>query len=204
MKIPFGSRVDILREKGSWYEIAAGAGETGWIPRRDVLSDSQLALSSRQPGAAVWKTARCFIGTPYFWGGLSPYARNYKSAVTGVDCSGLTHLSYRAAGIGIPRDSHEQWMRSRKLRRAELQRGDLVFLANAAKPEKVVHVMMYAGGEFLIEGPGTGLKVRRVTFKKKLGRRLARIDYGDQVGEKIVYFGRPVLSSEQDSEGKGK
>ena len=29
-------------------------------------------------------------------------------------------------------------------------------------------------------------------FKKKLGRRLERIESGDTVGEKVVYFGRPI------------
>ena len=44
-------------------------------------------------------TARNYIGTPYRFGG------NNKS---GIDCSGLIHNSYAAAGIKIPRTAKEQ------------------------------------------------------------------------------------------------
>lgn len=192
MRAAFGSLVDVTAQKGSWYEILHQGGRRAWIRKRDVkLTDASAARESPL-GANVWKYARSFLGVPYYWGGLSPYDPNYSSAVTGVDCSGLTHLCYRAAGRTIPRDSHEQWMKSTPLRRAQLRRGDLVFLANAEKPDKVVHVAMYVGGEFMIEGPGTGLKVRRVTFKKKLGMRLAQIESGAAIGSKVVYFGRPT------------
>ncbi|MBI4180017.1 C40 family peptidase [bacterium] len=179
--IPMGSRLEILREGKNWFEVRFRDGKSAWIRRRDVVLRPP-DVSAYEVRIGVWKTARRWIGTPYYWGGLSPSS--------GIDCSGLTHLSYRMAGVTIPRDSHEQWMKSEKIRRDDLKRGDLVFLANAAKPDRVVHVMMYVGGEFLIEGPGTGTRVRRVTFKKKFGHRLRQIEWGTQVGEKIVYFGR--------------
>lgn len=195
VRIPLGSRVDILSEKNGWALVACPDGRRGWVSRKDILLDGGTTPASRQDlPTLVWKNIRQFLGVPYYWGGLSPYGKDYKNATTGVDCSGLVHLSYRAAGVAIPRDSHEQWMKSVPLKRSQLRRGDLVFLANADKPEKIVHVAMYVGGEFLIEGPGTGMKVRRVTFKKKLGRRLSGIESGDTVaeGKKIVYFGRPI------------
>lgn len=190
IRVPFGSFIKILNEKENWCEVSAPSGRA-WMRRRD------LAFESSPPAQAViqtrvWKNVRGFIGVPYYWGGLSPYHPKYKEAVTGVDCSGLTHLAYRAAGIEIPRDSHEQWMMSAPVKRADLKRGDLVFLANVEKPERVVHVAMYVGGDFLIEGPGTGLKVHRVTFRKKFGKRLGKMESGDTVGKKVVYFGRPV------------
>lgn len=189
LRIPFGSQIEILKADRCWYQVAYRGDQSAWIRRSDVRRLD--AGPPRSLGSMVWTHIRKFIGTPYYWGGLSPRGAHYKSSVTGIDCSGLVHLSYRAAGITIPRDSHEQWMMSRPVRRKDLRRGDLVFLANAANPQKVVHVMMYAGGEFLIEGPGTGLRVRRVTFKKKLGERLTGLESGDMVGPKVVYFGRP-------------
>src|SRR3990167_4619260 len=96
-----------------------------------------------------------FLRHLFSGGGLSPYGPDYRRAVTGVDCSGLAHVAYRAAGLSIPRDSHEQWMVSRAILRRDLRRGDLVFLANAKKPDRVVHVMIFAGGEYLIKSSGS-------------------------------------------------
>lgn len=194
--IPIGSLVRILREKSDRTEIVYRGGKSAWMSKRDIerLSAGPSDLPTENIlGAEVWTTARRFLGVPYYWGGMSMYQKNFRDAVTGVDCSGLTHLCYRAAGIRIPRDSHEQWMSASPVQRSSLRRGDLVFLANSEKPERVVHVMMYAGGEFLIEGPGTGQRVRRVTFKKKLGQRLSLTESGDTVGPKVVYFGRPAI-----------
>lgn len=191
IRVPFGSRIDVLSDPNlCWYRVRASGGSVGWMRVRDVRpawrNPPEYILRTD-----VWTHVRRFLGTPYYWGGLSAHAREYRTSFTGVDCSGLIHLAYRAAGVNLPRDSHEQWMTSAPVRRADLARGDLVFLANAAKPTKIVHVMMYVGGEFLIEGPGTGMNVRRVTFQKKLGQRLSRIESGDTVGPKVVYFGRP-------------
>ena len=191
MEIPFGSRIDVLSRKGNRVEIRYQDGRPAWMRASD-LEPFDRKDSPNTIAIKVWRNAKSFIGVPYYWGGLSAYGAACRTATTGVDCSGLTHLAYRVAGVAIPRDSHEQWMKSIPLTRSQLRRGDLVFLANAAKPDKVSHVAMYVGGEFLIEGPGTGLKVHRVTFKKKLGRRLAQIESGDTVGEKVVYFGRPI------------
>ena len=198
IRLPLGSVVTLQRRSGGAYETSGSDGRPARIDQKHIepISGSLTASIVR---LKVWRTARRLIGVPYYWGGLSPESAAGVGVVTGVDCSGMTHLAYRSAGIQIPRDSHEQWMMSDPLIRADLERGDLVFLANADRPEKVVHVMMYAGGEFLIEGPGTGLTVRRVTFKQKLGRRLASIDSGDRVGEKVVYFGRARLNSFRQS-----
>jgi cell wall-associated NlpC family hydrolase len=97
------------------------------------------------------------------------------------------NLAYRTAGVHIPRDAHEQHLRSR---RAEIaQPADLVFLSEAGNPEKIVHVMLYAGNDELIEGPGTGSPIRRISVAERLGRPLSELKPGDQVNGQSVTFG---------------
>src|SRR5690606_8345279 len=47
----------------------------------------------------IVQTARSYVGTPYKWGGTSR---------AGLDCSGLLVVSFRAAGLEIPRTSKDQ------------------------------------------------------------------------------------------------
>lgn len=47
----------------------------------------------------VVEYALMYYNTPYLWGGRSPY---------GIDCSGLSQMAYRLAGIDLPRDASAQ------------------------------------------------------------------------------------------------
>src|SRR5207245_10438548 len=47
------------------------------------------------------------------------------------DCSGLTMMAYRAAGIAIPRTSQQQWAAEPHVRAGQEQPGDLVFFVGS-------------------------------------------------------------------------
>jgi len=136
------------------------------------------------------ETAALFLGAPYMWGGLTPAgAPGTIKSPTGIDCSGLTYLSFRVHGVAIPRDSYEQWMKATPIRRAALQPADLVFSAKTIDPKKVVHVAFYTGDGQLIEAPQAGIPVRRISFKEKFGADLSQVESGQTVGDHVVYFG---------------
>ena len=136
---------------------------------------------------AILLSAEQFIGDPYFWGGRSPYTEAGPARVTGVDCSGLVNLAYRSAGIRIPRDAHEQFIRAREV--DTLQPADLIFLSEASNPSRIVHVMLYAGEGDVIEGPGTGLAVRRIALERRLRLPADAITPGASVDGQTVSFG---------------
>lgn len=84
-----------------------------------AIGDDQFDLSRLEPQRAdVVKAALAQIGTPYVYGGATPHRA--------LDCSGLTLVAHRAAGLSIPRVSTAQKAAARPLR-GQPKPGDLVF-----------------------------------------------------------------------------
>lgn len=97
-------------------------------------------------------TALSFLGIPYCWGGAS------RSC---VDCSGLTMLSWDAAGVYLPHYSGAQMADSTPVPTPAgdptefLEPGDLLFYG----PGGSDHVAMYIGNGEMIQAPYTGAVV---------------------------------------------
>ena len=82
------------------------------------------------------------LGTPYQWGASGPNR---------FDCSGLTSWVWRKAGVSLPHSSRAQYAGGRKVSRAEIQPGDLVFHGSP-----IHHVGIYIGNGNMISAPRTG------------------------------------------------
>ena len=97
--------------------------------------------------------ARAQLGKPYLWGGTGPDR---------FDCSGLTMMAYRSAGVSLPRTSRQQWYGGPHVRSMlDLEPGDLVFYAyDLRDPSTIHHMGMYLGGGLMVEAPYTGSVVR--------------------------------------------
>lgn len=190
MQVPMGTKLAPRQTEGLLWPLRLldGRQAVGWISRGDVrLLDELRRLPVEYQRQAVVRAAEQFLGDPYFWGGRSPHTSAALAGVTGVDCSGLVNLAYRSVGIDIPRDAHEQYLRARKI--AIPRPADLIFLSAPDDPEKVVHVMLYAGEGWLIEGPGTGLAVRRIEVVERLGVSVDELALGQRIGTQTLYLG---------------
>ncbi|MGB0525068.1 MAG: C40 family peptidase [Flammeovirgaceae bacterium] len=78
----------------------------------------------------VVQEANSYIGTPHRMGGLSK---------RGIDCSGLVLQSYKKININLPRSTRDQIHSGKRIKIANIQKGDLVFFTFPGG-RKVTHV----------------------------------------------------------------
>lgn len=202
-----GEPVLVKETAGGWARVEcpqqpefthsdAWEGYPGWIDASLLTDDlsREIALTpdprpEDELRRELLAQAARHIGSPYLWGGRSLHDKDNRAAVTGVDCSGLVNWSFRRLGRVVPRDAHEQFLRARRVEPAQLLPGDLIFLANRSRPERIVHVAFYAGDGKIIEAPQSGEAVRRGTILDRFGRELTGISNGESVGDRVIYFG---------------
>jgi NlpC/P60 family/Putative peptidoglycan binding domain len=112
-----------------------------------------VAYVSRGSAAAIAvRYALDQLGKPYQWGASGPNA---------YDCSGLTNMAYRSAGVTIPRVSRWQYEVGARIPLRALRAGDLVFYAsNPAVPATINHVGMYLGWGRLVEAANRSAPIR--------------------------------------------
>lgn len=89
--------------------------------------------------------ARHLLGVPYRWGGTSPRS--------GFDCSGFVRYVFEHFGIDLPHSSYAQFGSGRRVPRAALRPGDLVFFDGRG------HVGVYVGSGRFIHAPHSGTRV---------------------------------------------
>jgi cell wall-associated NlpC family hydrolase len=112
------------------------------MPR--VRHVSQASLVARKE-ARIVSFARRFLGVPYSYGGTSPRS--------GFDCSGFTRFVHGHFGITLPHFSGGQFAMGRRVARAGLKPGDLLFF------DGLGHVGLYLGAGRFIHAPHTGTRV---------------------------------------------
>ena len=169
-----GTRARVLDRESGWYKLRFPKGTVAWV-RGDFLNPSHSAGSSarhrtyasrysrhshRRHGNSgiaysaadigndsVMKSAVAMIDTPYSYGSSSRHA---------TDCSGFTHQVYGRNGVRLPRTAHEQAEVGKRVGRASLKRGDLVFF-KTMRSSRINHVGIYMGnGKFIHASSGGG------------------------------------------------
>jgi peptidoglycan DL-endopeptidase CwlO len=102
------------------------------------------------PGSQAAAFACEQIGKPYGWGTAGPNT---------YDCSGLTMVAWRQAGVTLPHNAAQQRWAIPYVNRSELRPGDLVFHYG-----DLSHVGLYVGDGWMVDAFRTGqpVQMRRI------------------------------------------
>lgn len=124
------SLVEGLMAADHFIPLTMGAVLPQYDGLRCALGDQTFQFSGpvitpgKQDLGNQWivKIARRYLNAPYLWGGRSPF---------GIDCSGLTQMVYKIAGVRLLRDASQQVSQGRPVDFMEqCQAGDLAFFDN--------------------------------------------------------------------------
>jgi cell wall-associated NlpC family hydrolase len=120
----FGSNIGACEKLGHLYE---GSKQAKKMNKSNLL-----------------KTASMYLNAPYLWGGKTPM---------GIDCSGLTQMTYRINGLSIPRDASQQAQLGDTLSFIdESEAGDLAFFDDA--DGKIIHVGLLLENYYILHAHG--------------------------------------------------
>lgn len=89
------------------------------------------------------------------------YVRGGRNPSTGFDCSGFVHYVFaHAIGLNLPANAASQFLAGLKVRRQDMQPGDLVFFRTAGRRGRISHVGIYLDNGRFIHSPSRGQTVR--------------------------------------------
>ena len=135
----YGTRLCPVRRQGRFLIVKNTGGG-----KFRILYNKQRPFGQKMSsinGRILVREAGKFIGTPYLWGGMTPF---------GFDCSGFVKLIMRSFGIELPRDSKDQARVGEKISRDKIKAGDLLFftghVALAVDKDKIIHASLGEGG----------------------------------------------------------
>jgi hypothetical protein len=114
-------------------------GRRGHLAGGSIREMSEMTAFARAKAPERWAMEH-FAGSPYQWGGVTPW---------GVDCSGLVQTTFAARGVILPRDSAQQVFHGAAISPEAIRPGDLLFFTGESS-SSITHVAFAGDADTLI------------------------------------------------------
>ncbi len=98
----------------------------------------------------IVRYAKNFLNKKYKFGSKDPHY--------GFDCSGFSQYVFKQVNINIPRSVLNQYRKSKKIDKKDLEPGDLVFFR--INGNQISHVGIFIGDDKFIHSPSSGKTIR--------------------------------------------
>jgi len=135
--LTFNTGARVFRQSGSWLAVGSNEKVLGWVKKEGLTDPAKTHFSI----ADLIKKGMEFLGTPYLWGGISPF---------GFDCSGILFTLSDFFGKKIPRDTREQVKTGAEIPFEKIRAGDFLFfpghVAIYCGQNKILHANLRGGG----------------------------------------------------------
>lgn len=162
---------------------------TSVVKKKEVKASSNYApaVYSEVTGSAVVNYAKRYMGLKYVYAG--------RSLATGTDCSGFTSLIYKEFGVTLPKTVSGQVNKGTYVKKADLQKGDLVFYSSGSR--YATHVGIYIGdGKVIHESnPRDGVKISSVNMMKYITARRVINSTAKKIAEQKVTEEKKIETS---------
>lgn len=155
IELTYDKRCEIVMNYSSDEIILKPKKKGDKVKTNEKLEDNKTTFANNEEKVNnLLSLAKSKIGSRYSYG---------KTGPDHFDCSGFVYFLFKKAGSPIPRTSREQSESGDKIKREDLQKGDMLFFDTSLKGH-VNHSGVYLGnGEFIHSSSG---KAYGVTISK--------------------------------------